>query len=115
MPIIQLYQNQDRKFLNNRTKKSHGEKKCDRKIGSSRSYLNCYCQKTNPYGEVKMTPAFRFGNEKNVYTARRKRLRRRGRLIHSPNDSFITNRILDQLIDEVMYQEAFREKSIFER
>jgi hypothetical protein len=56
-----------------------------------------------------MTPAFRFGNEKNVYTARRKRLRRRGRLIHSPNDSFITNRILDQLIDEVMYQEAFRE------
>lgn len=62
-----------------------------------------------------MTSAFIVRNENNVYTARRKRLRRRGRLIHCPNYSFITNRILDQLIDEVMYQEAFREKSIVDR
>nr|WP_172692332.1 hypothetical protein [Klebsiella pneumoniae] len=52
---------------------------------------------------------------KTVRAARRKRHRRRGRLIHSHDDSFITNRLLDQLTDEMMYQEAFRKKLIDER
>lgn len=62
-----------------------------------------------------MTPVFRAGNVKTVRAARRKRHRRRGRLIHSHDDSFITNRLLDQLTDEMMYLEAFRKKLIDER
>lgn len=62
-----------------------------------------------------MTPVFRAGNVKTVRAARRKRHRRRGRLIHSNDDSFITNRLLDQLTDEMMYQEAFRKKLNDER
>ena len=62
-----------------------------------------------------MTPVFRAGNVKTVHAARRKRHRRRGRLIHIPDNSYIANRMLDQIHDDVMYQEAFRKKLNDER
>nr|WP_220570341.1 hypothetical protein [Klebsiella pneumoniae] len=45
---------------------------------------------------------------KTECAARRKRHRRRGRLIHITDDSYINSRMLDQISDDVMYQEAFR-------
>jgi hypothetical protein len=55
-----------------------------------------------------MTPVCSAGNVKTECAARRKRHRRRGRLIHITDDSYINNRMLDQISDDVMYQEAFR-------
>lgn len=62
-----------------------------------------------------MTPVFRAENVKTVRAARRKRHRRRGRRIHIPDDSYITNRMLDQIHDDVMYQKSFRKKLNDER
>lgn len=62
-----------------------------------------------------MTPVFRAENVKTVRAARRKRHRRRGRRINIPDDCYITNRMLDQISDEVMYQDALRKKLNDER
>lgn len=62
-----------------------------------------------------MKQVFKAGNVKTVRAARRKRHRRRGRLIHIPDNSYIANRMLDQIHDDVMYQEAFRKKINDER
>ena len=35
--------------------------------------------------------------------------------MHIPDDSYITNRMLDQIHDDVMYQESFRKKLNDER
>ncbi|HFS7941190.1 TPA: hypothetical protein ACH2H8_005358, partial [Klebsiella pneumoniae] len=58
--------------------------------------------------DVQMTPVCSAGNVKTECAARRKRHRRRGRLIHITDDSYINSRMLDQISDDVMYQEAFR-------
>lgn len=55
-----------------------------------------------------MTPVCIAGNVKTECAERRKRHRRRGRLIHITDDSYINSRMLDQISDDVMYQEAFR-------
>ncbi|WP_330993739.1 hypothetical protein [Pluralibacter gergoviae] len=57
-----------------------------------------------------MKQVFKAGNVKTVRAARRKRHRRRGRFIHRLDDSFITKRFLDQLTDEVIYQDALEKK-----